>query len=175
MKFVLIDLIFRDLKKFPQPHKAIAPIIGVLYQEIDGDNTKMGYISLPTQDIVTQAVKDIEMVATEQDLIRRLQVIIGGTPERMGDGGFVVDWSGFDYQYLLGRSCVLDIHMPNACGHMSLTPILKEGNRGESLSAKHLYEDVNAVVPVGDFYEFKFNVMAKLLSKLPKTLSLGDF
>ena len=164
MKYLLIDLIFTNNTKFPNPSNADIPISGVRYQVIDNNVSKeMTYITFIDISNSHNGVDCIESVENESELIKRVCSVIKG--ESVCSGSFIIDWTGFDYRYLISRSLILNKEIPDSSGHLAIGLIYKHKYPNNSMCIRDIYYKASCIAPVDDFGVFKFNMMKLLLNQ----------
>lgn len=156
MNVILIDLIFNNSTKFPQPDKADIPISGIRYQVIGKSNQEIKLITFIHSNIIPNASDSVEFVDDEYHLIKRVFNIISGD---ICEGSFIIDWTGFDYQYLIGRMLRLALPFPYTTGHLAIASVYKRKYPNQSLRLQDIYEKTNGIAPMGEFSIFKFNTM----------------
>jgi hypothetical protein len=71
----------------------------------------------------------------------------------------VIDWTGFDYRYLIGRMLMLNLSFPYTTGHLAISSVYKHKYPNQSLRLPDIYEKTNCIAPMGEFSIFKFNTM----------------
>ena len=173
MKYLIIDLIFNNITKFPQPNTTSLPISGIRYQVIDNKVHKTKHISVIGSNILDNGIDTIEIVESETDLIKHVNYIISGNSV-IGDA-FVIDWTGFDYRYLCARSLMLSLELPYSTGHLAIGVIYKDKYPDtKSMNMRNIHEKTKLVVPTDEFGVFKFNIMRLLLNEYANFMNMTN-